>query len=658
MLAFHRRPCWLAALAVLFLAFPSTSLLAVEYFVSPTGNDANTGRTLATAWRTIQRSLRTTTNAVTAGDVITVKAGTYNELIIAGKAGTVTAPITLRAAPGEAVNITGVGATFAPNQVRALFRTNGFSNITLDGLVLSNLISNQPSTVPTGIWIGGGAQNIRLLNLKIREIGNNSPTTPLNAHGILVDGASATPISGLVIQGCEIYNLSLGSSEAVAINGNVDGFVIRDNSVHNVDNIGIDLIGYEGRAPVGSIDRARNGLVVGNTVYNIDSGFNIAYSPNPVTGLRFRAAAGIYADGATQCIIERNHVYNCNYGIEVASERQSTGLCDFITVRNNLMRHNHSAGLIIGGYAADRGTTADCDFHNNTIYQNCALEESQFDGQVIIQHNCLRNKFHHNFVGNSPLHNFGQMIFLTGQNIAGNSLDWNAYHNRNSTLEFVIYDSLGGFTSYSLAAWRAWGGWEQNSKLFTTPGFVGGFPTAATATPASFKLLLSSLLRDAGNPAYAPPSTEADYFGLGRLQGPRVDFGMAEFHEPWVAYLESFFGFPLPPGSAYTENGDPDGDKQPNLLEYAQGTNPAVANPSPVPPAVVINSGSLRKLRLYYAKQPGATDVTFVLETNTHPASPWAVASTLEFSEGPYFYREIPAGAARRFARLKLTRIP
>ena len=55
------------------------------------------------------------------------------------------------------------------------------------------------------------------------------------------------------------------------MDGNVTNFVITNNVVHDNDNIGIDVIGFEGVSPDPAYDYARNGTVAGNTIYNISA---------------------------------------------------------------------------------------------------------------------------------------------------------------------------------------------------------------------------------------------------------------------------------------------------------------------------------------------------------------------------------------------------
>jgi len=48
-----------------------------------------------------------------------------------------------------------------------------------------------------------------------------------------------------VIDGNEVYDCDPAPSEALTLNGNVDGFQVTNNVVHDVNTIGIDAIGGE-----------------------------------------------------------------------------------------------------------------------------------------------------------------------------------------------------------------------------------------------------------------------------------------------------------------------------------------------------------------------------------------------------------------------------
>ena len=55
------------------------------------------------------------------------------------------------------------------------------------------------------------------------------------------------------------------------MDGNVTNFVITNNVVHDNDNIGIDVIGFEGASPDLRTTTPATVRVAGNTVYNISA---------------------------------------------------------------------------------------------------------------------------------------------------------------------------------------------------------------------------------------------------------------------------------------------------------------------------------------------------------------------------------------------------
>jgi hypothetical protein len=97
--------------------------------------------------------------------------------------------------------------------------------------------------------------------------GRDDPGRGGNGFGIAVYGTDANaPISELVIDGNEVHHLKTGSSESLVVNGNVTNFRITHNIVHDNNNIGIDVIGFERTAPNPSVDQARDGVVSENLV--------------------------------------------------------------------------------------------------------------------------------------------------------------------------------------------------------------------------------------------------------------------------------------------------------------------------------------------------------------------------------------------------------
>jgi parallel beta-helix repeat protein len=220
-------------------------------------------------------------------------------------------------------------------------------NVTIDGFEIRNV---RGGDTPTGIAVEGTGQNISLINNNIHHVESGK-----DAHGISVYGTQSAPIKNVRIEGNRVHHLRLGTSEAVVINGNVETFKILGNKVHDNDNIGIDVIGGERVGGRGQ-DRARDGLIANNEVYNID-----------LSGKRF--AAGIYVDGGSDVTIEDNVVRNSTYGIELASERGGWDT-ERIKVRRNRVSDTRLAGVTLGGGTAGNGGVVDSVVENNDLRGN------------------------------------------------------------------------------------------------------------------------------------------------------------------------------------------------------------------------------------------------------------------------------------------------
>jgi hypothetical protein len=185
-----------------------------------------------------------------------------------------------------------------------------------------------------------------------------------------------------------VHHLKTGSSESLVVNGNVTNFHITHNVVHDNNNIGIDVIGFERTAPDPGVDQARDGVVSGNLVYNITSRGNPAYGEE-------QNSDGIYVDGGTRVLIEQNVMHDVDFGIELASEHKDRAT-SYITARNNLIYHSHTAGVSIGGYAPERGHTDHCTVVNNTLYENDTSATGS--GEFQMQWNMADDVFENNIV--------------------------------------------------------------------------------------------------------------------------------------------------------------------------------------------------------------------------------------------------------------------
>src|SRR5580658_5871530 len=331
-----------------------------SFYVATTGNDSNPG-TQAAPWRTIQHAAET----ARAGSTVNVRGGIYEELVSINASGNASDGfITFRSDPGETAVLD--ATHFTPSGRQGVLTIHNQSYVRIEGFEIRNFRTAEHRLAPLGISVTGSGSHIELLRNNVHHIENNfegrdRPGSGGNGFGIAVYGTDAkAPITDLIIDGNEVHHLKTGSSESLVVNGNVTNFRITHNVVHDNNNIGIDVIGFERTAPDPAVDQARDGVVSENLVYNITSRGNPAYGQD-------QSSDGIYVDGGTRVLIEQNVMHDVDFGIELASEHKDRAT-SYITARNNLIYHCHTAGVSIGGYGAERGGTDHCTVINNTLY--------------------------------------------------------------------------------------------------------------------------------------------------------------------------------------------------------------------------------------------------------------------------------------------------
>ena len=359
-----------------------------SFYVATTGDDSNPG-TEGAPWRTVQHAA----NTVRAGNTVYVRGGIYEELVSINASGDASNGfITFKSYPGETAVLD--ATTFTPTGRTGVLTIQNKSYVRIEGFEIRNFRTSEHRLVPLGVNVIGSGSHIELLKNNVHHIENNfegreAPGRGGNAFGIAVYGTDVQmPISDLVIDRNEVHHLKTGSSESLVVNGNVSNFHITHNVVHDNNNIGIDVIGFERTAPDPTVDQARDGVVSGNLVYNITSRGNPAYRND-------ESSDGIYVDGGTRILIEQNVVHDVDFGIELASEHKDRAT-SYITARNNLIYHCHTAGISIGGYAFERGHTEHCTVVNNTLYNNDTSGTGS--GEFQMQWNMADNLFANNIV--------------------------------------------------------------------------------------------------------------------------------------------------------------------------------------------------------------------------------------------------------------------
>ena len=225
----------------------------------------------------------------------------------------------------------------------SLLNLGNNNNITVDSVTIEENWGNNG----VGLNIFGGGDSITVRDCTFKEMGwsiddNECPfivppniTVPCNeidpnviiscnvsSGAIVMGNENDLPYTNILFEGNDFDHLITGCAEALTLTGNIDGFVIRNNTLTDNTNIGIALAGHYDTVldcdfsvdppvcvPLDSeLNQARNGLVTMNEV------FRSVFPENA------SAPAGIYCDGARDVVIERNLVQENSVGISIGVE--------------------------------------------------------------------------------------------------------------------------------------------------------------------------------------------------------------------------------------------------------------------------------------------------------------------------------------------------
>jgi hypothetical protein len=500
---------------ILFLFLISSPIFSqTSYYVDGTsGNNVNAGTTLGLAWKTIQKAC----NSATPNSVVYIKGGVYHENIVVNVTGTVGNPITFRNYQSDSVYIDGVGTAGT-----TMLQITDKNYLSFENLVIQNLQVNNAQGVLAESTVAGTSTALTFRKLIIRHIDWNAsaaaiPSSTDNAQALIIYGRDHG-LTNLTIDSCQVYSNILGFSEAVSIDGNINGFTVTNCLVHNNTNIGILAAGNYGTSSNPSTDHARNGVIRNNTCYADVS--------------NYATSAGIYIDGGQNVVIEQNRSFGNGSGIELGCEQNGT--TDSITVKNNLLYNNQYTGLAIGGYTtATTGQVLHCIVRNNTFYNNSLPANGTGEIELSKASGCILE----NNVFYAPADN----ILFTVDAIspqANNVLDYNCWYSPGND-SAAISVNWGANTYSTFSAYKA-GTLEDIHSFYINPDLVN----SALASP-DLHLLSGSPCINKGNQATIISSGELDFDGNARVSSGHVDIGAYEFSLTSGTTLHSFPDFRL-----------------------------------------------------------------------------------------------------------------
>lgn len=385
-------------------------------YVAINGNDQDAG-TRSKPFRTLKKAA----SEADAGTTVLIRKGNYNEKLVVEHSGTKSKPITFKAYNNEKVVLSGKDLKDVEGDT-SLVTINNKNYVTISGLIIQDLSTDLADETVMGIYVTGSSNHITIENNNVQRIETHADNG--NGHGIAIYGTGT--MKDINIVNNTLQDLKLGSSESLVLNGNIDGFKVENNIVRRSDNIGIDLIGYEGTSNDKKVDYVRNGIVKNNKVYEISSYGNPSYGDD-------YSAGGIYVDGGKNITIEKNTIYKSDIGIEATSEHAKK-YADNIKIMNNIIYDNFYTGISIGGYDENRGGTINSTISQNILYRNDT--KGLYGGQLLLQHDTKNNVIERNILTAGPSRIFISNYFTTNQE---NKLQKNVFHKEKGETGIWIW---------------------------------------------------------------------------------------------------------------------------------------------------------------------------------------------------------------------------
>jgi hypothetical protein len=204
-------------------------------------------------------------------------------------------------------------------------------------------------------------------------------------------------------------------------------------------------------------------------------------------------------------------MHDVDFGIELASEHRERAT-SYITARNNLIYHAHTAGVSIGGYAPERGHTEHCIVVNNTLYDNDTSATGS--GEFQMQWNMADNIFVNNIVYAGPRCLIAVNKSQVDKQHPPVNIDHNLYYcpsgsEASSWLE--VSTTVRGFDNYVQST-----GNDRHSR-FLDPHFVD-------AAARDFHLRPDSPAISAGTTDGLPVG-ELDLDGSPQVKSGKIDIG-------------------------------------------------------------------------------------------------------------------------------------
>jgi hypothetical protein len=413
-------------------------------------------------------------------------------------------------------------------------------SVEIYGLTVENYTFDGTGHVPAGIYVttrsdtkntkqtkfphlsacflsGGSCSDIYVIANTVEDITNtadeNHTTKSLcnngnvDAYGIAVIAggtASSQQLQHVVVEDNTVTGTRTGQSETMTFNGALRDFLVAGNVVHDVDNIGIDTIGWETGGA-----QANHGYIDGNTVYNVDTWSNAAYgrwsSKTQTCGPLQENAAGLYDDGGSYIWFGSNTVWNADQGINLDVETANKET-DHLLVSGNVVHDDPgtspsdpsdgtnppgtSGSSTVAGhdpYAmyidafGSKATISDVYVHDNVFQNESQYYLSPNSGMPVVDLGGIWSNvelWHNTVEGLGATDRYNPLMEIDRMPRAGsvNPIDCNDYENLSTASKTVNGNfALPSKSFLTLPEWQAGNkeGWDADSEL---DGFSASCP--------------------------------------------------------------------------------------------------------------------------------------------------------------------------------------
>lgn len=297
----------------------------ITYYVAPTGNDANSGLSASSAWRTVGHAA----SSMKAGDTAIVLAGSYNERV--------------------SVTIDGQSFEADPAAAATPVVARGFDiaakNVFVKGFEISFQENSQPGGY--GVYLHGGATNVVVENNYLHDLCHEGifMDSSVSAVQVLGNRIAHAQMAGMqvdgngeLIEGNEVW----GTYQHPSVLGGVYAVCTNDGG----SNADADFMRFFGS----------NHVIRSNYAHDIEYDYGDTTKPNPDPHIDCFQTWGESGENTSNILIERNWCRwpkaDSNSDNEISSLESLDGPVGTITYRNNVfanMRQGiNNAGSAIG----------------------------------------------------------------------------------------------------------------------------------------------------------------------------------------------------------------------------------------------------------------------------------------------------------------------